>query len=167
MEVCFSMPCAFKKPLNPLEMYSPPLSDRNTLILCSDCVSTNALNSLNFSKHSPLDFNKYTHTFLEKSTMYVTKYLAPPKDVVLMGPHTSACTISKGLVARIPPSLGNGLRCCFPSMLLKIRGEMLNIRGEIAHFKAHRSHKYVNNAWRECSNSPPTLLFIPFPVPPH
>ncbi len=41
------------------------------------------------------------------------------------------------------------------------------IRGEIAHSKAHRSHKYVNNAWNESSNSPPTLLFIPFPVPPH
>jgi hypothetical protein len=41
------------------------------------------------------------------------------------------------------------------------------IRGEIAHSKAHRSHKYVNNAWSESSNSPPTLLFIPFPVPPH
>jgi len=41
------------------------------------------------------------------------------------------------------------------------------IRGEIAHSKAHRSHKYVNNAWSEISNSPPTLLFIPFPVPPH
>ncbi len=112
------MSCAFKKCLNPLEMYSPPLSDRNTLILCSDCVSTSALNSLNFSKHSPLNFNKYTHTFLEKSSMYVTKYLAPPKDVVLMGPHTFECTMSKGLVARIPSSLGNGLQCCFPSMLL-------------------------------------------------
>ncbi len=108
--------CAFTKPWNPLEMYSPPLSDRNTLILYSDCFSTSALNSLNFSKHSPLDFNKYTHIFLEKSSMYVTKYLAPPKDVVLMGSHTSECTISRGLVARIPPSLGNGLRCCFPSM---------------------------------------------------
>ncbi len=116
MEVCFSMPCALKKRLNPLEMYSPPLSDRNTLILCFDYVSTSALNSLNFSKHSPLDFNKYTHTFLEKSSMYVTKYFAPPKDVVFMGPHTSECTISKGLVAHIPPSLGNGLRCCFPSI---------------------------------------------------
>jgi hypothetical protein len=41
------------------------------------------------------------------------------------------------------------------------------IKGEIAHSKAHRSHKYVNNAWSESSNSPPTLLFIPFPVPPH
>ncbi len=41
------------------------------------------------------------------------------------------------------------------------------IRGEIAQSKAHRSHKYVNNAWSEISNSPPTLLFIPFPVPPH
>ncbi len=110
------MPCALKKRLNPLETYSPPLSDRNTLILCFDCVSTSALNSLNFSKHSPLDFNKYTRTFLEKSSMYVTKYFAPPKDVVFMGLHTSECTISKGLVARIPPSLGNGLRCCFPSI---------------------------------------------------
>jgi len=51
--------------------------------------------------------------------------------------------------------------------LLKIRGEMLNIIGEIAHLKAHRSHKYVNNAWRKGSNSLLTLLFIPFPVPPH
>jgi hypothetical protein len=33
--------------------------------------------------------------------------------------------------------------------------------------KTLRSHKYVNNAWKESSNSPPTLLFIPFPVPPH
>jgi hypothetical protein len=41
------------------------------------------------------------------------------------------------------------------------------IRGETAHSKAHRSHKYVNNAWSESYNSPPTLLFIPFPVPPH
>ncbi len=27
--------------------------------------------------------------------------------------------------------------------------------------QAHRTHKYVNNAWSESSNSPPTLLFIP------
>jgi hypothetical protein len=47
------------------------------------------------------------------------------------------------------------------------RPDLLKIRGEIAHSKAHRSHKYVNNAWRESSNSPPTLLFLPFPIPPH
>jgi hypothetical protein len=41
------------------------------------------------------------------------------------------------------------------------------IRGENAHSKTQRSHKYVNNACRESSNSPPTLLFIPFPVPLH
>jgi hypothetical protein len=29
------------------------------------------------------------------------------------------------------------------------------IRGEIAHSKTQRSHKYVNNAWRVSSNSPP------------
>jgi hypothetical protein len=33
--------------------------------------------------------------------------------------------------------------------------------------KANRSHKYVNSAWSEISNSPPTLLFIPLPIPPH
>jgi len=52
----------------------------------------------------------------------------------------------------------------------KERKKMLKnnrIRGKIAQSKAHRSHKYVNNAWSEISNSPPTLLFIPFPVPPH
>ncbi len=33
--------------------------------------------------------------------------------------------------------------------------------------QAHRTHKYVNNAWSEIFNSPPTLLFIPFHVPRH
>jgi hypothetical protein len=45
--------------------------------------------------------------------------------------------------------------------------EKNKIRGEITQSNAHRSHKHVNNAWNEISNSPPTLLFIPFPVPPH
>jgi hypothetical protein len=41
------------------------------------------------------------------------------------------------------------------------------IRGEIAQSQAHKTHKYVNNAWSEMSNSPPALLFIPFHVPLH
>jgi uncharacterized secreted protein with C-terminal beta-propeller domain len=56
--------------------------------------------------------------------------------------------------------------CChlrLMSMLLKNN----RIRGEIAQSEAHRTHKYVNNAWSEISNSPPTLLFIPFHVPQH
>ncbi len=163
--------------------------------------------------------------------------------MLLMGPHTFECTISRGLVARIPPSLGNGLQCCFPSMhpsetnedvrqgmfprfipltmfwsactplmftwpsrrcqssnapsivevwawlatcishtLVKVIWYKLPLRSAIAITsllktilweerlliqKTQRSHKYVNNAWRVSSNSPPTLLFIPFPVPPH
>jgi len=51
--------------------------------------------------------------------------------------------------------------------LLVVAVENNRIRVEIAHSKAHRTHKYVNNVWSEISNSPPTLLFIPFPVPPH
>jgi hypothetical protein len=41
------------------------------------------------------------------------------------------------------------------------------IRGEIAQLQAHKTHKYVNNAWSEISNSPPALLFNPFHVPLH
>ena len=37
--------------------------------------------------------------------MKVTEYLAPPMDVVLMRPYTLECTISKGLVACLPPCL--------------------------------------------------------------
>jgi hypothetical protein len=48
-------------------------------------------------------------------------------------------------------------------MNIKIRGDYVVSEQS----QAHRTHKYVNNAWREISNSPPTLLFIPFPVPPH
>jgi hypothetical protein len=44
--------------------------------------------------------------------MKVTKYFAPPMDVVRMGPHTSECTISKGFVAHLAPSVGNDNRCC-------------------------------------------------------
>jgi len=100
------MPCSFKKSPNCLDIYSPPLSDRSTLMLCSDCLSTRALNSLNFSKHSLLALSMYAHTFLEKSSMKVRKYRAPPMDVVFIGPHTSECTISNNLVARLAPSLG-------------------------------------------------------------
>lgn len=49
----------------------------------------------------------YTHTFFEKLSMKVTKYLAPPTDVVFMGPYTFKCTISKGLVVRLPLSFEN------------------------------------------------------------
>ena len=111
---CLSMPCVYKKRQKALDINSPPLSDRNALILCSDCVSASALNSLNFSRHPPFDFIVYNQTLLEKSSMKVTKYLAPPMEVVLMGSHTSECTISKGFVARVPLSFGNSALCCLP-----------------------------------------------------
>lgn len=34
--------------------------------------------------------------------MKVTKYLAPPMNVVIMKPYMSECTISKDLVVRFP-----------------------------------------------------------------
>jgi len=72
-------------------------------ILCSNSVSTNILNSLNISKQSLLDFNTYNHPFHEKSSTKVKKYLAPLMDIILKGPQTSECTISKRLVARLLP----------------------------------------------------------------
>jgi hypothetical protein len=44
------------------------------------------------------------------------------------------------------------------------------IRGEIAHSIAHSKTRDHTSMWTmlgEDSNSPPTLLFIPFPIPPH
>ena len=98
--------------MNALDMNSPLLSERNALILCSDCVSTSALNSLNLIKHSTLVFNTYNHTFLKKSSMKVIKYFAQPMNVVRIGPHMSECIISKCFVARLAHSVGNDNRCC-------------------------------------------------------
>lgn len=64
------------KHLNALEKDFPILSVRVTLILCANSMSTSVLNSLNFRKNFDfLAFNAYNHTFLEKSSMSITKYL--------------------------------------------------------------------------------------------
>jgi len=41
----------------------------------------------------------FAHILDEKSSMKVTKYHAPPRDMVFIGPHTSLCTSSKSLEA--------------------------------------------------------------------
>lgn len=87
---------------NVLDMHFPPLLDRNVLILCSDYVSMNTLNTLKFSKDSPLDFNTYNHIFLKKPLIMITKYLAPTIDV-LMGTRILGCTISKGSIIWLFP----------------------------------------------------------------
>lgn len=62
-------------------MNFPPLSKWSTLILSFNCLSTSALNSLNFLKYYPLVFNTHNHTFLEKSLINVPKYLTLPTMV--------------------------------------------------------------------------------------
>ena len=47
----------------------------------------------------------HNYIFIENALMKATKCLAPPMDVVFIGPHISECTISKGLVARLHPCL--------------------------------------------------------------
>ena len=95
-------------------MYSPPLSVLRTFTTCSDCLSTKVFHSLNLANTSLLDLSTYTQILREKSSMKVRKYLAPPMDGVFIGPHTSECTSSKTLVARVPPSVGNGRLACLP-----------------------------------------------------
>ena len=107
VDVYLAMSWSTKNFMIALDINSPPLSEENALSLCSDCVSISAFNFLNLIKHLSLAFNTYNHTFLEKLSMKVTKYFAPPMDVVRMGPHTSECTISKGFVARLVLSVGN------------------------------------------------------------
>jgi len=80
-----------------------------------------------------------------------------PFWVLCLWLHTCNCCLEPWLIWR-----GWNLGCVGPFVFKNNR-----IRREIVQSKAHRSHEYVNNAWSEISNSPPTLLFIPFHVPPH
>lgn len=60
-------------------------------------------------KNTFFDFNGYIHSFLEKSSMQVTKYHAPPIDMVFIGLHKFECIISNTLVPHLPlTSLGKG-----------------------------------------------------------
>ncbi len=47
--------------------------------------------------------------------MNVRKYLAPPKDGILVGPHTSMCTNPNSLLALEAPEIGKGYLCCLPN----------------------------------------------------
>jgi len=116
--VCFLMLCFFKSWRSALDINSLPFFDSNTLILYFACVSSSALDFLNFSKQFPLVFNVYTYTFLKKSWKNITKYLVPLKDVVLMESHKSKCTIYKGLVACFSLSFGKTILYCLLSMHL-------------------------------------------------
>lgn len=78
VNVCFLIPWSFKEQLNALETNSPPLSERNTLNLFFDCVFTSALKSLNFSKHSPSDFNAFNHFFLRNHERWLWNILHRP-----------------------------------------------------------------------------------------
>ena len=52
-------------------------------------VSAVLTNSMNFSKTSDFDFKSAMNVMRVKSSMNVTKYLAPPRLGVFIGPHTS------------------------------------------------------------------------------
>ncbi len=68
-------------------------------------------------KNTFFDFNGYIHSFLEKSFMQMTKYRAPPIDMVFISLHKFECIISNTLV----PSTNitwKRLSCCWPSMQL-------------------------------------------------
>ncbi len=54
--------------------------------------------------------------FVKKSSMKVTKYHAPPRDVVFISLHTLLCTSSKSLEALVASSLGKNVLWCLPLM---------------------------------------------------
>ena len=74
--------------------YSPPLSARMHINFWPVSRSTLIWNSLNASNTSSFDLNKEIQTFLEWSSIKVTKYNAPPSDFADME-HTSVCTNSR------------------------------------------------------------------------
>ena len=71
--------------MNSVDVNSPPLSDRTTLMclpISFSIITLNFLNTLNFS------FKKYAHVFHEKSSTKEIKYLLPLKDSGVIAPHT-------------------------------------------------------------------------------
>lgn len=54
--------------------------------MCYVCFSTAVFYSLNVLNALSLDFIRYIQAFLDKSSMIVMKYLAPPVVVLLDGP---------------------------------------------------------------------------------
>ena len=77
--------------------------------------STMDFHSWNFLKTSLLFLRMYIHTYLDSSSINVTKYSAPLSDFTSNLPQTSMCTISSSFVARLPPDFGNEEWWCFPS----------------------------------------------------
>ena len=67
------------------------------------------------------------------------KYLDPPIDSMLIGPHTSVCISSSGFVATRELFLGNGERLCLPMM--------------------HPSHVSVGGFFESRPPSPLTMFF--------
>src|ERR1044072_542433 len=91
-EKCLRIPFSPQNCINFLSVYSVPLSDLKYLIFLPVWFSTSTFQILNLAKTSDLCFNKYTQTFLEKSSTNVTKYLEPPMEGSFVGPQTSEWT---------------------------------------------------------------------------
>lgn len=107
--------------MNYLEEYSPPLSFCKILIIFSNWLSTKALNSMNFTKHSPIYFMKYQIHF-KTCHHELTKYFVPPTRVVLVSPQTSKWINSNTFEAFNALSLGKGSQCCFLNTHLSQNG---------------------------------------------
>ena len=114
------MPCLFRKSSNVFSTSPPippphPLSVLRTFFTCSDCLFTKVFHSLNLANTSFLALSTHTQILCKILSMKVRKYPAIPMDGVFISSHTLECTSSKVLVARVPPSVGNGRLACLPS----------------------------------------------------
>ena len=96
-------------------MYSPPLSDLSFLSFRSLDRSAFAFYPKNFSNASLFLLIGYVHTYLDLSSMNVIKYSFPLNDGLSIFPHTSVCTRSNTLFARVLSPCGNLVCCCLPS----------------------------------------------------
>src|SRR5689334_18199704 len=108
------MPRSAQNLTNLVDLYSPPLSLRSTLIRLSVWFSANLANCTNLSKTSDLFRIRYTAQCRDLSSTNVTKYFMPPNVEVLMGPHTSLCTTSSRVLARSVVADWNWTRVCLP-----------------------------------------------------
>ena len=104
--------CDDRKLSNWIDLYSPPLSDRNTFWPVP--LSASTANFVNSSGTSLFLFRNLTTQNRLRLSMKVRKYLAPPSDWTSKGPQTSLWTNPSNFSAR-EKLIANGSLCCLPA----------------------------------------------------
>jgi hypothetical protein len=106
------MPLSTQNLLKCLEINSPPLFKRKTIFSFQFGSQLNSYIEWNKWKHHT-SFVKGKYVHLEKLSIKIRKYNAPPSEGMLMGPHMFVWIRVRDFVAWVDGSMEYSNRCCF------------------------------------------------------